>query len=215
MLSLLLIAYFCSKQRLNYLMKVFFSFLFALLFFFTGFSQTYATRTGHIHVHSRSSLMDLEGDNYQMYSTFDLNTGEVSFIGLIKSFEFDLGLADRLLHNERINVVEKPKINFEGTIKGLEGINLKKEGTYDVKVEGTLYIWGYKRITSARGRVKVLPDGSLKTSSKFLMRIEEESVDKINELMKEYLPNVINVDTESLGISRDIDVEVNMTYRPR
>ncbi len=178
-------------------------------------AQQYFTRTGHIHVESKSKLMEMEADNYQMNSRFDPNTGEASFVGLIKSFEFDLGLADRLLHNKRINVVEQPKITFEGKITGLEDKDLTVAGRHRVKVAGNLYIWGYKRVTSADGIVTVNEDGTMRAESDFKMVIEKESVEKINELMRSYLPSVVSVDAEELGLSREINVAVNMKYRPR
>ncbi len=197
-------------------MKYLFAIITIIIVFQTSIlAQQYYTRTGHIHVHSKSSLMELEADNYQMNSSVDFATGEANFVGLLKSFEFDLGLADRLLHNERINVVEQPKITFEGNISGLEGKDLTEPGRHFVTLKGNLYIWGYKRITSAQGIVKVNEDGTLRAESTFKMVIEKESVDKINELMRSHLPNIIEVDAEELGLSREIDVEVNMTYHPR
>lgn len=189
--------------------------LFALLSQTTIFAQNYMTRTGHIHVSSSSSLMEMEADNFQMNSRFNAQTGETTFTGLIKSFEFDLGLADRILHNKRINVVEQPKILFEGTITGLEDKDLSVPGVHQVTVAGNLYIWGYKRVTSAPGTVTVNEDGTLRAESNFEMVIEKESVEKINELMRQYLPDILSVDAEELGLSREINVEVNMNYRPR
>lgn len=193
------------------------SLLFWAMLFTTqfAFSQQYYTRTGHIHVNSQSSAMELEADNYQMNSNFNVATGEAKFVGLIKSFEFDLGLADRILHNERINVVEQPKITFDGTITGLEDEDLSVPGRHAVKVNGTLHIWGYQRVTSADGVATVNEDGSIRAESVFLMVIEKESVQKINELMRSYLPNALSVDAEELGLSREINVEVTMTYRPK
>ena len=137
------------------------------------------------------------------------------FVGLIKSFEFDLGLADRLLHNERISVVEQPKILFEGEIVGLKGKDLSVAGRHLVTVKGNLYIYGYKRVTSAQGFVRVQEDGTLRAESDFAIKIEKESVEQINKLMRDHLPGMLNVDANQLGLSRDIDITVNMTYRPR
>lgn len=196
-------------------MKYLFVLLTAIFLHTTAFSQQYFTRTGHIHVNSSSKVMNMEADNFQMNSRFNAQTGEATFTGLIKSFEFDLGLADRILHNKRINVVEQPKILFEGSITGLEDKDLSVPGEHTVTVAGNLYIWGYKRVTSAQGTVTVNPDGTLQAVSNFEMVIEEESVDKINELMRQYLPDIISVDAEELGLSREINVGVNMNYRPK
>jgi len=60
--------------------------------------------------------MDVEADNYQIAATFNAEDGSLKFQGLLKSFVFDLGLADRIISDKRINVVAKPKILFEGRV---------------------------------------------------------------------------------------------------
>ncbi len=175
----------------------------------------YFTRTGHVFVKSSNKVMTIKANNYQVNSVLDGASGNTTFTGLIKSFEFDLGVADRLFSGKRVSVVEQPKILFEGTVSNIKEINFKAPGEYPAKIEGTLYIWGYKRKTSARGTVSVLADGSVRAKSSFTMRIEEESMNKINELMRRHLPSIVDVNTDDLGVSRDIEVEVNMAYNKR
>lgn len=171
------------------------------------------TRTGHIHVNAYSKMMDVDANNYQVAGLFDPASGDIQFTALIKSFIFDLGMADRIINDERVNVVEKPKVFYEGKILNLDDIDLNTPGEYTIHVSGTLHIWGMTRITGARGSLEVLKDGSLKTSAKFKMTIEEESMNKVNDLMKEYLPSAISVDANKLGISRDVYIETNMTLK--
>lgn len=186
-----------------------------LLFFSLSAQAQYFTRTGHFFVESSSKLMNIKANNYQVMSLLDPETGAVSFTGLIKSFEFDLGLADRMFSKQQIGPVEQPKITFEGKLRNPEMIDFNTPGTYLVDIDGILRIWGYQRLTSAKGELRVQIDGSVKGKSSFSMRIEEESKNKINELMRQYLPSIVKIDAESLGIDRDIQVEVNVTYTPQ
>jgi len=78
-----------------------------------------------------------------------------------------------------------------------------------------LYIWDEKRVTSAVGTLSVNADGSISGTSEFIMIIEEGSVEKVNQLMKEKLPAIISVDTETLGMSRKVEITLNMTYKAR
>jgi len=158
--------------------------------------------------------MDMEADNYQIAATFNPTDGSLKFQGLLKSFMFDLGLADRIISDKRINVVEKPKILYEGQVVNMDEIDLTKAGEYTIKVEGTLYIWGYKRITGTTGTLIVEEDGTLDSNAKFKMKIEEESVDKINELMRQYLPSALNINADKLGLSRDFYIVANMKMKP-
>lgn len=176
--------------------------------------NTYFTRVGHVKVNAYSNLMDMEADNYQIAATFNPEDGSLKFQGLLKSFVFDLGLADRIISDKRINVVEKPKILYEGKVVNMDEIDLNTPGTYSIKVEGILYIWGYKRITGTTGTLVVEKDGTLNSKAKFKMKIEEESVTKINELMRQYLPSVLNIDADKLGLSRDFYIEANMALKP-
>lgn len=173
----------------------------------------FTTRTGHVAVFSSSSLMDVEAHNYQVYSTLDQETGETNFTALIKSFEFKLGLADRAFNNKRLSVVEKPKIFFKGAITNLDDISFDLAGTYPIAIEGTLEVWGFTRIIKDSGTIKVAPNGDLEAHADLRITIEQASIDKINELMRLHLPAVVNVDADDLGISRNIDIQVDMTYK--
>ena len=199
--------------QINFFHKICIVLAFCLTYNFCFSQNNYRTRTGHIHVVAYSKMMDVDANNYQVAGTFNPNSGSIEFTALIKSFIFDLGMADRIINDERINVVEKPKVYYEGKINNLAEIDLNTPGEYVIHVSGTLHIWGMTRITGARGTLEVLKDGSLRTSAKFKMTIEEESMNKVNSLMKEYLPSVISVDANKLGISRDIYIDTNMTLK--
>lgn len=179
----------------------------------TTLSTDYFTRTGYVQVQSSNDLMDIKADNYQVNSTLDLASGEISFSGLLKSFEFELGLANRLLQGERIDVRAYPKFTFHGTVSGFTARQAATPGTYGAEIEGVLSIWGYERTTRATGQIEVLPDGRLKAQSAFTMRIEEESMQKINDLMQQYLPSAVNVTPDQIGVSQNIEIDVSMTYR--
>ena len=74
---------------------------------------------------------------------------------------------------------------------------------------------GYVRKTNASGNVVILPDGKIMADAAFTIRIEEESVNTINRMMKEKLPSVFALDVDKLGISRDIKLNLSASYRPR
>ena len=184
-----------------------------LLNFSLVHSQSLYSKTGHINVVSENKIKKVEADNYQVYSTVDLTTGDVNFEGLLKSFEFKLGAADRVFSSDRVNVKQYPKIRFEGKIPVTQ-INLNTYGEINVEVDGMLYIWDEKRRTKANVTITSVGDGKqVFAYSSFLMRIEEGSMKKLNSIMKDKLPDVLNINTETLGISRDIIVNLDATYK--
>ncbi len=194
--------------------NVVFAFL-ASSFLITAVPTKYTCRTGHIHVETSNRFKDIIADNYQVYSELNPNTGEVSFKGLLKSFKFEFGALDQAFNSGRVDMSQYSKFNFEGKLTNVGSINFDQPGTYPAIVDGFLFMGSYKRKTSARGTVEVLPNGRLVTEADFSIRIEEESMQTINKLMKQKLPSVMSLDTDKLGISRDIKLNLKAQYRPR
>lgn len=174
----------------------------------------YLTRTAHVHVHSSNNIKDVTADNYQVRSNINTHTGTIEFTGLLKSFEFTLGALDRAFNSSKVNVAGYPKFNFEGKIMHHKKIDFTKPGVYDIEVRGRLFLWDEKRFTVANGTLEVLADGSLRTESDFVMTIEEKNVDKINMLMGQKLPDIISIDMNTFGVSRDIHMQVKGVYKP-
>lgn len=196
-------------------MKHFFTLLLLISYSTIVSSQVYFSRTGHVHVSSKNNIKTIEADNYQIISTVDFETGEINFEGLLKSFEFKLGALDRVFNSERINVNQYPKIKFNGRIKRFRRIKLEVNKEIEVEVHGTLFIWDEKRITNATGTIRLKEDGTIEALSDFSIKIEEASMNKLNNLIDEKVPNVINLSTETFGVSRDIKIELDVTYEKR
>lgn len=176
-------------------------------------AQKLSTRTAHIAVESSNNIHDIEADNYQVVSTLNTKTGEVQFIALLKSFEFKVGAINRVLNSRQLDVTQYPKIKFEGEVTNIENIDFSKPGEHNIDVDGTLFIWDEKRVTSATGLLTVNEDGTISGSSDFNIKIEEMNVDKINNIMKDKLPAILAIDVDRLGISRDVNIEVDMLYK--
>lgn len=159
--------------------------------------------------------MDVEANNYQVYSDVDFTNATVNFVGLMKSWEFELGAIDRAYNSDRINLDGYRKFNFEGKIVNPNKININKPGRYEIKVRGPLYIGEYKRQMIATAICYVKNDGGIDVESDFSFQIEEGNMEQINKLMKERLPQVVAMDSETLGISRTIDVKLYLSYNPK
>jgi len=194
----------------------YFSFLFFVLL---GLGATipskYVSRTGHLHVESHSTYLDVIADNYQVYCEVTPATGVITIKGLTKSFEFKLGALDRAFNSDRVNMTQFAKFDYKGKITNLNQVDFTRPGSYTVTVDGTLHIGSFKRLTKANGLLVVGTDGTIKTDTSFKIRIEEESVQTINRLMKEKLPSLLALDADRLGVSRDIQLKLNASFRPR
>lgn len=177
--------------------------------------QKYVSRTGHVHIKSSNRFMDVVADNYQVYAEINPSTGQISLTGLMKSFEFKLGALDQAFNSDRLDLSQYSKFRYDGMLENHQSIDFTKPGKYNARVAGNLYIGGYKRVTSASGIIEVQPDGKLNTNANFDIQIEEGSMETINRLMKERLPSVVALDTDKLGISRKIELQLVASLRPR
>ncbi|NNE27521.1 MAG: hypothetical protein HKN09_11820 [Saprospiraceae bacterium] len=184
-----------------------------ILFFhltFTLCAQEFYTRTAHVHVKSDNRIKSIEADNYQVIAFLSLESGDIRFEGLLRSFEFRLGALDRVYNSRNIDISEYPSILFEGKAINIDEFDLNSSKTQTLRVKGNLFIWDEKRVTEVDVNVIVRPGNILDVVSAFNMRIEEQSVDKLNQLMRDRLPKSININTSKLGVSRDIEVDVKM-----
>jgi hypothetical protein len=191
-----------------------------LLITLCGFSASlkaqsqFMTRTGHLYVKSTTNIIDIEADNYQVVSTLNTQTGENTFAALIKSFEFDLALANRAFTNERIDVKQFPKVEFKGKITNLKDVNFSRPGQYPIQISGWLTVWDEARWTGASGTLKV-ENGKILGSADFILTLEDQSIDKINRILREHIPQVVDISANDLGVSKKVRIKVNMTYLPQ
>ncbi|MBN1926632.1 MAG: hypothetical protein JW798_12430 [Prolixibacteraceae bacterium] len=170
-------------------------------------AQTYLTRTAHINIKSANKVQDIVANNYQVACQLNAQTGEFKIIALIKSFEYQIGAMNRVMNTLDINVTEYPRITYDGKIANLKQVNFLKSGNYPLKIDGILYIWDEKRVTSADGTLTVNSDGTLEGNSNFTITIEDKNLKKIDTIMKQKLPGAVNLQPNVLGISKDIQVK--------
>lgn len=176
---------------------------------------SYSCRTGHVNVQSSNRIMDIVADNYQVYSMLDASNGQVNFTGLMKSFSFKMGALDQAFNSSKVDLGPYTKFTFDGTLTNFKQVNFNKVGKYNVNVEGILKIGDQQRITSAKGTLEVKEDKTMRAHADFSIRIEESSMKTINDLMKKKLPSVVALDTQKLGISRDIKLSLEANYKPK
>jgi len=178
-------------------------------------AQSFDTRTAHLYVKSSSKFMDVEANNYQIYSDVNFAAATVNFTGLMKSWEFEMGAIDRAFNSDRLNLDGYRKFTFEGKILDPSAIDLSTPGRYEIKVKGPLTIGANKRQMNATAVCYVKVNGDIDVESDFSFKIEEANMEQINKLMRERIPQVVSLDSQTLGISRTINVKLFLTYNPQ
>jgi hypothetical protein len=176
-------------------------------------AQNYVTRTAHINIKSANKVQNIVADNFQAACQLNAQTGQFKLIALIKSFEYQIGLLNRVMNTRNIDVTEFPKITFNGKIENIKQLDFSKPGSYPVKIKGVLYIWDENRITTVDGVLSVLNDGSIEGKSNFTIAIEEVNTEKIDMIMRQKLPISLNLQSNTMGISKNIEVKTELILK--
>jgi len=121
-----------------------------------SFSQgLYMTRNGKVSFFSRTPMENIEAVNNEVSSILNLETGEVVFAILVKSFHFERALMEEHFNENYMESAKLPKSTFQGKITNLSSIDFRKEGNYPATVEGDLTIHGVKKRITSSGTVTV------------------------------------------------------------
>ena len=199
-------------MKTQYTMKAFMCVAIVLAFSQFTCAQSLISRTGHVRVQSTTRFLDVVANNYQVAGSLDMEGKKLEFTCLTRSFDFDLGVANQLFNSKKFNVLDYPKVEFKGKFTPLGKIDLAKAGTYKASISGLLKIGDMERITETVGTLTVDGAGNITGSADFDMPLQQISVDKINRLMKQYIPSVLNVDAGTLGVSNVIKVNAKIPY---
>jgi len=162
-------------------------------------AQKYMTKNGYIGFFSHTAMEDIKGDNNQVAGILDVGTGEMVFQVLIKSFHFDRALLEEHFNENYMDSEKYPKSSFKGKITNLSKVDFKKEGTYEVDVEGDLTIRDVTKKVTVKGTLDVIA-GGLNANTKFKIVPEDFNIS---------IPGVVRE-----KIAKDLEVTVVMKYLP-
>lgn len=160
-------------------------------------AQKYVIKNGHIWFYSHTSMEDIEAHNRQVVSSLDCSTGDLVFLLLVKSFEFERALMQEHFNENYMESDMFPKANFKGKIDNISQINFKKDGIYPANVSGDLTIHGVTKHISTQGTFTV-KGSSIGAIAKFSIVPQDYGV-KIPSLVEE-------------KFAKEMQVTVEMTY---
>lgn len=156
-----------------------------------AFGQKYKTTTGSIGFFSKATLEDIEAKNNQVTGLLDASNGNLAYIVVIKSFEFDKSLMQTHFNDNYMQSETYPKSTFDGKITNNSSVKYGTNGTYDVQVSGKLTIHGVTKEVTAAGTVTV-NGNTITLKSSFKVKIEDYGIknDKIKNIASEIEVNV-------------------------
>ena len=162
-------------------------------------AQKYLTKNGFIGFYSHTAMEDIKADNNQVASIIDVKTGDVVFQVLVKSFHFDRALMEEHFNENYMESDSITKATFKGKVINMSSVDLKKNGTYNVTVEGNLTLHAVTNKVKIEGTIDVVSDG-ITASSKFTIVPEDYKI---------RIPGVVRD-----KIDKNLAVTVAMKYTP-
>lgn len=153
-------------------------------------AQKYITKTGQIDICSETSLFVIEAKNQQVASILNAENGDVVASTLVRSFKFHEALVEEHFNESYMESHEFPKGIFKGKITNFADVDLSKDGTYDITIEGNLTLHGETNAVKTSGKM-IVKDGKVSASTVFevslaayQIKVEEKYKDRIKDEIK-------------------------------
>lgn len=159
--------------------------------------DVYSCRNASLRFFSTAPLEDIEGITTQGVSAINVKTRQVYFKVPINTFQFKKKLMQEHFNENYLESDQYPFAEFKGKV--VDEVDLTKDGSYPVTVEGALNIHGVTKNYSEKGTITV-KGGKINTSAKFNVRVADHKI-KIPTLV---IKNIAEV----------VEVTVTATYQP-
>jgi hypothetical protein len=156
--------------------------------------DVFITRHGQISFFSKTPLENIDAVNNEVSSALNLQTGELGFAVLIRSFHFERALMEEHFNENYMESDNIPKASFKGKITNPAVITIAKDGSYNVTAEGDLTIHGVSKKVTIPGTVTV-KGGQLELTSKFKIAPKDYNI-KIPSLVADKIADAMNVSVD-------------------
>jgi hypothetical protein len=159
----------------------------------------YITKTGHVWIHSKTPVKEIEAHNRQVTSILDVKTGDMIVSAFLIDFKFDNQLVEEHFNENYVESAKFPKVKFKAKVADIASIDFTKNGTYKRIVEGVMEMHG-KFVNIKKEGTAVVKDGKIKATAYFTVTAEQFAI-IIPEIVKD-------------KIQKDVEVNVEFTYLP-
>jgi hypothetical protein len=160
-------------------------------------AQKYYTKNGNISFFSKTNMENIKADNNQVLSVLNVQTGELQFSVIIKSFHFEKALMEEHFNENYLESDKYPKSSFKGTVADVSKVNFTTDGTYPVAVSGDLTMHGVTNKVSTKGKI-VVKGGKITGTSVFTAALADYKI---------VIPKLVEN-----NISKTIEITVNCLY---
>ena len=162
-------------------------------------AQKYFTRDGKISFSSAAPLENIEAVNNKVSSILNVETGEMEFAVLIKSFHFEKALMEEHFNENYMESTKYPKAIFKGKISNLSDVNFSANGSYRVSISGDMTIHGVTKPLETSGMINV-SSADIHATSDFDITVADYNIE---------IPKVVRD-----NIAKIVQVHVEIQYKP-
>lgn len=156
--------------------KIFLTIIALVTISLTASAQKQKTSKTHIKFFSTTPVEDIEANNYAAVGVIDPTSGSIVFSVPMQSFEFEKALMQKHFNSKKfLNTKANPKAKLIAKIANLEAVHFKKDGAYNVDVEGNLTINGVTQPITEKVTV-VVKDGKISLNSKFNITLTDYKI---------------------------------------
>jgi polyisoprenoid-binding protein YceI len=143
-----------------------------------AFAQKKTSTSATIAFDASTAIDDLpKAENKTAIAAIDPAKNTVQFEAAIKNFAFaNPKIQEHFNQKGWLNSDEFPKATFNGVITNPSAVDFKKDGTYNVTVEGDLTIKGKTQKVTAPAII-VVAGKTLKTNASFTIKLADFGVD--------------------------------------
>ena len=174
---------------MNY--KLILSGLLVMMLSFQTQAQKYFSKTGEISFSSKTPIEDIEAESHTASTVFDLESGQIQWAVLIKSFEFEKALMQEHFNENYMESNTYPKAKFSGTIENADQLDFSTDGTTNVSINGTLSIHGQEQEVSTEA-IFTVRNGKITGSSQITVAVADYGIE-IPSVVKDNIAKNINI----------------------
>lgn len=165
-----------------------------LLFLLPGFcigQQKLFSKNAQISFFSKARLENIEAHNSSAVTVWDLSSGRIAFSVLIKGFHFKKALMQKHFNENYLQSDKYPKAVFEGTIANPSAVSLTQNGTYNIKINGSLNIHGVTKPVAVSAQIIVL-NSLIQAKASFTILLKDYDIE-IPALVKNNISKQIEI----------------------
>jgi hypothetical protein len=154
----------------------------------------FMTRKGQVSFFSKTSMENIDAVNNEAASALNMQTGEIGFSILIKSFHFERALMEEHFNENYMESDNIPKASFKGKINNIAAVTIGKDGSYAVTADGDLTIHGVTKKVNIPGTI-MIKAGQPQLLAKFKVAPKDYNI-KIPSLVADKIEEAMSVSVD-------------------